>query len=73
MKYLGEQFDIHTGGEDHLPIHHPNEIAQSEKPDRKKAFCKILDSLCIFDCRWHQMSKSLGKFVNLSDVIKKDL
>ncbi len=29
-KYLGEQFDIHTGGVDHVPIHHPNEIAQSE-------------------------------------------
>ena len=30
MKYLGEHFDLHTGGEDHIPIHHTNEIAQSE-------------------------------------------
>jgi len=30
MKYLGETFDIHTGGIDHIPIHHNNEIAQSE-------------------------------------------
>ncbi|MEK6818367.1 MAG: class I tRNA ligase family protein, partial [Nanoarchaeota archaeon] len=30
MKYLGEHFDIHTGGEDHVSIHHTNEIAQSE-------------------------------------------
>ena len=29
-KYLGEQFDIHHGGADHITIHHPNEIAQSE-------------------------------------------
>ena len=29
-KYLGETFDIHTGGVDHIPIHHENEIAQSE-------------------------------------------
>lgn len=29
MKYLGEQFDIHTGGIDHIPVHHNNEIAQS--------------------------------------------
>ena len=29
-KYLGDQFDIHTGGVDHIPIHHENEIAQSE-------------------------------------------
>ena len=30
MKYLGETFDIHTGGVDHIPVHHNNEIAQSE-------------------------------------------
>lgn len=30
MKYLGEHFDIHTGGVDHIPVHHTNEIAQSE-------------------------------------------
>jgi cysteinyl-tRNA synthetase len=30
MKYLGERFDIHTGGVDHIPVHHTNEIAQSE-------------------------------------------
>lgn len=30
VKYLGERFDIHTGGVDHIPVHHENEIAQSE-------------------------------------------
>ena len=30
MKYLGEHFDIHCGGVDHIPVHHTNEIAQSE-------------------------------------------
>lgn len=30
MKYLGERFDLHTGGIDHVPVHHTNEIAQSE-------------------------------------------
>jgi cysteinyl-tRNA synthetase len=30
MKYLGERFDVHTGGVDHIPVHHTNEIAQSE-------------------------------------------
>ena len=30
MKYLGDTFDIHTGGVDHIPVHHENEIAQSE-------------------------------------------
>ena len=36
IKYLGEHFDIHTGGIDHIPIHHPNEIAQSEAATGKK-------------------------------------
>ena len=36
MKYLGEHFDIHTGGQDHIPIHHTNEIAQSEAATGKK-------------------------------------
>lgn len=36
MKYLGETFDIHTGGIDHIPIHHTNEIAQSEGATGKK-------------------------------------
>ena len=36
MKYLGEHFDLHTGGVDHLPIHHTNEIAQSESATGKK-------------------------------------
>jgi cysteinyl-tRNA synthetase len=36
MKYLGEEFDIHTGGVDHIGTHHPNEIAQSEAATGKK-------------------------------------
>lgn len=35
-KYLGEHFDIHTGGIDHIPVHHTNEIAQSECAHGKK-------------------------------------
>lgn len=37
MKYLGEHFDIHTGGQDHIPIHHTNEIAQSEAATGKNS------------------------------------
>ena len=36
MKHLGEHFDIHTGGVDHIPIHHTNEIAQAECATGKK-------------------------------------
>lgn len=38
MKYLGEQFDIHCGGIDHIPVHHTNEIAQSETATEKIPF-----------------------------------
>ena len=34
MKYLGETIDIHSGGLDHIPVHHENEIAQSESATR---------------------------------------
>lgn len=40
MKYLGEQFDLHTGGVDHIGTHHPNEIAQSENATGKRPFVK---------------------------------
>jgi len=30
MKYLGDYFDIHAGGVDHIPVHHSNEIAEAE-------------------------------------------
>jgi cysteinyl-tRNA synthetase len=36
MKYLGESFDIHCGGVDHIPVHHENEIAQAEGCTRKQ-------------------------------------
>ena len=40
-KYLGEQFDIHTGGIEHIPVHHTNEIAQSECATGKKPFVRF--------------------------------
>ena len=45
-KYLGEQIDIHAGGEDLVFPHHENEIAQSEACQRKR-ICQILDAQCI--------------------------
>ena len=43
MKYLGETLDIHAGGIDHIPVHHTNEIAQSEAATGKR-FAKPLDA-----------------------------
>ena len=71
MKYLGEQFDIHTGGEDHLPIHHPNEIAQSEAATGKHPFVKYWIHYAFLTVDGVKMSKSLGNFYTIDDVLKK--
>lgn len=71
MKYLGEQFDIHTGGEDHLSIHHPNEIAQSEAATGKSPFVKYWLHTAFLMVDGKKMSKSLGNFYTVDDVIKK--
>lgn len=71
IKYLGEQFDIHTGGEDHLSIHHPNEIAQSEAATGKSPFVKYWIHHAFVTIGGQKMSKSLGNFIRVSDVIGK--
>lgn len=40
MKYLGDQFEIHTGGIDHINVHHTNEIAQAEAATGKQPFVR---------------------------------
>ncbi len=71
MKYLGEQFDVHTGGEDHLSIHHPNEIAQSEGATGKKPFVKYWVHYAFLLVDGRKMSKSLKNFFTIEDVEKK--
>src|SRR3989339_634161 len=70
MKYLGETFDIHGGGVDLIFPHHENEIAQSEGATGKK-FVKywIHNEHLLVDGK--KMSKSLGNFYTLRDVIEK--
>lgn len=70
-KYLGEQFDIHTGGEDHIPVHHPNEIAQSEAASGKKPFVKYWVHTMFLMVDGKKMSKSLGNFYTVEDIEKK--
>lgn len=67
MKYLGDSFDIHTGGIDHIPVHHPNEIAQSEGVTGKQ-FVKywIHHAFLMVDGR--KMSKSLENIITLEDI-----
>ncbi|MGB9703700.1 MAG: cysteine--tRNA ligase, partial [Candidatus Micrarchaeales archaeon] len=71
MKYLGETFDIHMGGIDHIPIHHTNEIAQSEGATGKKFVNYWLH--CNFLLVDNQkMSKSLGNCYTLRDLFQKN-
>jgi len=70
MKYLGETIDIHTGGIDHIPVHHTNEIAQSESATGKKFVNYWLhnDYLLVDNGK---MSKSAGNFYTLQDLQDK--
>lgn len=69
-KYLGEKFDIHTGGIDHIPIHHENEIAQSYGFSGKIPANVWMHSEFI-QIDKGKMSKSLGNTYSLDDLIEK--
>ena len=71
MKYLGETFDLHTGAEDHIPIHHTNEIAQSEAATGKQ-FVKYWIHGAFLNFSGGKMAKSAGTFVTLRDLISKN-
>ena len=70
-KHLGDQIDIHTGGADLIPIHHTNEIAQSEAASGKTLFVHywIHGQFILVD--GEKMAKSKGNFYRLSDVEEK--
>jgi cysteinyl-tRNA synthetase len=69
-KYLGQPFDIHTGGIDHIPVHHNNEIAQSEC-----AYGSPLANYWLHNefitVEGEKMSKSLGNTFTIEDLIKR--
>ncbi len=71
MKYLGESFDIHVGGIDLIFPHHENEIAQSEASTGKQ-FVKfwLHNEWILVDGK--KMSKSLGNFYRLNDIIERN-
>lgn len=71
MKYLGEQFDMHTGGVDHINVHHTNEIAQSESATGKKPFSKYWVHHNFLSVEGEKMSKSLGNVYKIDDVIAR--
>ena len=70
MKYLGETFDLHTGGIDNLFPHHENEIAQAEAATGKE-FVKTWMHCAHLRVNGEKMSKSLGNFFTLRDLLEK--
>ncbi|MDR2516679.1 MAG: cysteine--tRNA ligase [Spirochaetaceae bacterium] len=69
LKYLGEQFDIHAGGIDHIPVHHTNEIAQTEAATGKHPCVKywVHNEFLVLDRG--KMSKSAGNFLTLQSLV----
>ncbi|MBM4142236.1 MAG: cysteine--tRNA ligase [Lentisphaerae bacterium] len=70
MKYLGESFDLHTGGVDNIFPHHEDEIAQSEAATGKP-FVKYWMHCAHLIVEGQKMSKSLGNFHTLRDVLER--
>lgn len=69
-KYLGDSFDIHTGGIDHIPIHHTNEIAQSEALTGKLPAHWWFHS-AFLSVEGQKMSKSLGNIYTIDQMTEK--
>lgn len=67
---LGQEIDIHTGGEDHIAVHHNNEIAQSEAANGRTLAHYWMHS-AFLTMNGEKASKSLGNVVYLSDIIEK--
>ena len=67
MKYLGDTMDIHAGGIDHIPVHHTNEIAQSE-PVTGKPFARHWMHTNHITVGGEKISKSLGNGILLEDI-----
>lgn len=72
IKYLGEYMDIHCGGIDHIPVHHTNEIAQSEGAlGHKWVNYWLHGEFLILDKG--KMSKSSGSFITLNSLIENNI
>jgi len=67
MKYLGDNFDIHTGGIDHIPIHHTNEIAQAEAATGKK-FVNYWLHGAFLTFKGEKVSKSKGGLYTINEL-----
>ena len=73
MKYLGETLDIHSGGLDHIPVHHENEIAQSEGATGHPFVRYFVHNAFLVGMEGAKISKSAGKFPLVDDLIAAGL
>ncbi|MEM3627622.1 MAG: cysteine--tRNA ligase [Candidatus Bathyarchaeia archaeon] len=71
MKYLGETFDIHCGGADHIPIHHTNEIAQAEAATGKNFVNYWVHGAFLVFGEKAKMAKSKGEIITVKNLIEE--
>lgn len=72
MQYLGETIDIHTGGIDHIPVHHENEIAQSECATGHQ-FVRYWVHYDFLTVDGEKMSKSKQNFYTIEDIVEHNI
>ena len=70
IKYLGDRFDVHTGGKEHIPVHHTNEVAQAYGAFGKQTANYWLHNEWLLIDKI-KVSKSLGNVVLVADFLKK--
>src|SRR5207248_5886688 len=70
QKYLGDFFDIHCGGEDHIPVHHTNEIAQTEPRVGTRLANFWMHGYVLLQSE-AKMAKSAGEFLRLASLTER--
>ncbi|HVC43239.1 MAG TPA: cysteine--tRNA ligase [Candidatus Binataceae bacterium] len=73
MRYLGETIDIHSGGLDHIPVHHENEIAQSESATGHQFVRYFVHNAFLTGMAGAKISKSAGRFPVLDDLVEEKI
>jgi cysteinyl-tRNA synthetase len=72
-KYLGDQFDIHTGGVDHVRVHHTNEVAQSESVLHVHPWVQIWMHNEFLDLGGEKISKSKGHVLVVDSLVERGI
>jgi cysteinyl-tRNA synthetase len=72
-RYLGDRFDIHCGGVDHIPVHHSNEIAQSDCACGHQSVNVWMHGEFLVNEKNEKIAKSSGGFTTVSDIIQQGL